>query len=115
MAKKFVQPGVIVTVTAPAARTSGQGVLVGKLFGVAIQDAASGAPLPIGVMGVFTIAADNALVISAGDLLYWDAANNWVDKTATAQERVGVAAAAKVSTGTEVDLLLGGGPTFTAI
>ena len=107
MAKTFVQPGDVVEVAAPADRTAGQGVLVGTLFGVALHDALNTLPLRIGVSGVFTILADNNLVISAGERVFWDAANNWVDKTAAAQVCVGRATAAKAQAGTTVSVLLG--------
>ena len=39
--KNFIQPGDSLTVSAPYAVTSGQGVLVGALFGIAAYDAAA--------------------------------------------------------------------------
>jgi predicted RecA/RadA family phage recombinase len=69
--KNYVQEGKTVTVTAPAAVTSGQYVVVGALRGVAAYDAAQGEPVEVVSEGVFTlpkVAADN---IAAGDLLYW--------------------------------------------
>ena len=38
--KNFIQPGDSLTVSAPYAVTSGQGVLIGALFGIAAYDAA---------------------------------------------------------------------------
>jgi len=69
--KNYVQEGKTITVTAQAAVTSGQYVVVGAIRGVAAFDAASGDPVELATEGVFTlpkVAADN---IGAGDLLYW--------------------------------------------
>ena len=43
--KNFVQHGLTITLAAPAAITSGSGVQVGAIFGVAMHDAASGDPV----------------------------------------------------------------------
>jgi predicted RecA/RadA family phage recombinase len=43
--KNFIQPGDSLTVSAPYAVTSGQGVLVGALFGIAALGDASGLSL----------------------------------------------------------------------
>ena len=70
--KNYVQEGKTITVTAPAAVTSGQYVVVGAIRGVAAFDAAQGEPVELATEGVFTlpkVAADN---IAAGDLLYWN-------------------------------------------
>jgi len=70
--KNYVQEGKTVSVTAPAAVTSGQYVVVGAIRGVAAYDAAQGEPVEVATEGVFTlpkVAADN---IAAGDLLYWN-------------------------------------------
>ena len=73
--KNFVQEGEVVTVTAPYDRLSGQGVLVGALFGVACFDALSGADLEIAREGAFklekTVGAGTA--IAQGAKVYWDA------------------------------------------
>jgi predicted RecA/RadA family phage recombinase len=45
--KNFIQPGDSLTVSAPYAVTSGQGVLVGALFGIAAYDAASSTTVEI--------------------------------------------------------------------
>lgn len=60
MAKNYIQPGSVVTVAAPADVTSGTGVLIGKLFGVATHDAKSGEPLEIKTDGVWEMAKTSA-------------------------------------------------------
>lgn len=91
--KNFLKSGKILTLVAPAAVVSGQPVLIGNIFGVCIHDAASGADVEVQTEGEVELNKDTNLVISAGDRLFWDAANAWLDKTVTAQ--VNVASATK--------------------
>lgn len=51
--KNYVQPGENITVTAEAAATSGDGVRVGTLFGIASGDAEIGDPLVLVTESVF--------------------------------------------------------------
>lgn len=80
--KNFVQSGSVLSVTAPADILSGAGVQVGKLFGVAATDALSGAVVQIQTEGVFSLAKLSTDDVAAGDLLYWDAGNDRLTKTA---------------------------------
>lgn len=66
--RNFVQPGSVVRVPAPAAVVSGQGIVVGDLFGVATSDAASGAELELMVTGCFRLPATGG---SAGAKAFW--------------------------------------------
>jgi predicted RecA/RadA family phage recombinase len=70
--KNFVQEGEVVSVLAPATVVAGQGVLVGSIFGVAITDAASGAPVNIGLRGIYALPKVSAEVWTAGQILYWN-------------------------------------------
>ena len=69
--KNFVQPGKILELTAPYDRKSGEGALIGSIFGVATVDVKSGAKANFSVEGVFELpkAADT---IVEGDEAYWD-------------------------------------------
>jgi len=103
MATNFVHGGDRVTVAAPYAVSSGGGVLVGSLFGVAQTDAESGASVVIVTRGVFDLTAEGASDgqdLAVGDAVYWDNTNKRVTKTSTANTKVGVAVAAKASTAT---------------
>jgi len=53
--KNFVQPGDNLDVVAPATVSSGDGVLVGSIFGVAFEDKASGETVALGVEGVYEL------------------------------------------------------------
>lgn len=70
--RNYIQSGDIVTVPAPAAVSSGDGVLVGTLFGLAATDADSGTDVAIKTTGVFTLPKTSAQAWSVGALIYWD-------------------------------------------
>jgi predicted RecA/RadA family phage recombinase len=106
--KTFIQPGRTLTVVAPTGGVvSGEGVLIGALFGIAQYDAAEGAEVEILTEGVVEIAKTSALAIDVGDRLFWDDTNAVVDKTATAQLCVGVAVAAAADPSATVLMKLG--------
>jgi predicted RecA/RadA family phage recombinase len=106
--KAYVQPGRSLTVSAPAGGVlSGQGVLIGTLFGIAQYDAVEGAEVEILTEGVVEIPKTSALQIEVGDRLFWDATNKVVNKTATAQICVGVAVSAAANPSASVRMKLG--------
>ncbi len=113
--KTFVQPGDIVTVTAPAAVVSGQGVLVGLLFGAAVRAAASGAPVDIVVEGVVTLPKATGTAINEGVRVFWDNAAGNVTTTATSNNCIGwaVGPGNYASGATTISVKLGG-PNATA-
>lgn len=91
--KNFVQLGDVITVPAPAPVTSGELVVVGSLIGVAQKAAANGEDVALLTEGVISYAKVSALAIAIGDKLYYDAANDVVNKTASGNTLVGVAVA----------------------
>ena len=95
--KTFIQPGDSLTVTAPYAVTSGQGVLIGALFGIAAYDAAISATVEIQTKGVFDITKEPALAISAGARVFWDNTNRRITTTATSNYQVGIATQAALA------------------
>ena len=46
--KNFIQPGNTITLAAPAAVTSGSGLLVGAIFGIAAHDQPAHSPATVG-------------------------------------------------------------------
>lgn len=92
--KNYVSDGENITVAAPAALNSGDGVLVGSLFGVASRTVASGAQVAIVVEGVFTLPKVGSQAWTVGAKVYWDAANNRCTTVATGNTLIGVATAA---------------------
>lgn len=53
--KNYIQDGDVITVAAPAAVVSGDFVQVGRIRGIAVTSAASGAAVELQTKGVFTI------------------------------------------------------------
>jgi len=65
--RNYLQPGNVVTLTAPVGGVrSGDGVLVGSLFGVAAFDAAEGAEVEINTTGVYDVAKVSAQAWAMG-------------------------------------------------
>jgi predicted RecA/RadA family phage recombinase len=86
--KNFVQAGDAIDITAPAALTAGQGLLLGDIFGVVAADAASGAPAVLNTEGVFTLRKATG-TINAGVRVYWDDTAKRVTTTATSNRCIG--------------------------
>lgn len=107
--KNFVQKGDVIDVTAPAAVSSGDLVVVGSFAGVAQTDAASGDKVPCVCEGVFTLTKLSATTFAEGDLVY-SAAGVGNNVTATnTDQKVGVVVNAAVTGSTDVvvKLLIG--------
>lgn len=89
--KNFVQPGNTVTMPAPSGGVlSGQGLLVGTLFGVAAYDAAEAAEVEMDLVGVFDL-PKAAGAITQGAPIYWDDTAKNVTATATGNDLIGAA------------------------
>ncbi len=106
--KNKIQKGDVLTVTAPYAVTSGQGVLVGALFGVAAGDAVQGASVEIDRTGVYSLTANTADTGVAGVKMYWDNTARRLTTTATNNTLVGALAVAKGGSDTTASVLLDG-------
>jgi len=90
--KNYIQPGNIITVTAPAGGiTSGAGLLVGNLFGIATADAAAGADLEMVTVGVFDLPKEETAVFAAGDPVSWNATNAEVVAPVSGMIPIGIA------------------------
>lgn len=107
MAKNYIQPGETVTLAAPYAVTSGDGALVGALFGVALVTLANGASGEFKTTGVFDLTALTTDVIAVGAKCYWDNTNKRVTGTATGNTLIGVAVKAKANGDTTARVRLG--------
>ena len=68
----YVQKGENITITATSATTSGQGVLVGNLFGIAAGNAEIGDSLDLVTVGVFDMPKVSTDVMAVGDFVYRD-------------------------------------------
>lgn len=87
----YIQPGGTITLAAPYTRTSGQGALVGSIFGVAAADVTSGDDGEFDVVGVFTLAKTSAQAWTQGQKIYWDDSNKRCDSDSTVGQLIGVA------------------------
>lgn len=81
--KNYVQPGKVMTVTLAAAVLSGEGMVVGDLFGVATGKGAIGEQIELALQGVYKLAKPTAggSGHAQGTKLYWDAANKQVTES----------------------------------
>ncbi len=93
MAKNYVQPGNVMTLTAPYAVTSGDGFLVGSLFAVATATAANAATVEGQTNGIWDLAKTSAQAWTVGAKIYWDNTNKECTTTSTSNTLIGVAAA----------------------
>lgn len=90
--RNYVQPGDTITLTAPAGGiTSGTGLLVGALFGVAATSAAAGAEVEAVTRGVFDLTKAAGIDFAVGDKAYWNAAAKAVTDVAAGNTLIGVA------------------------
>lgn len=90
--QNFIQPGHTLDLVPSADVASGVGYLFGtSLFGVATSDVASGEAGAFLTDGVVEIAKTSALSVSVGDRVFWVPGSSVVNKTATAQQCVGIA------------------------
>jgi predicted RecA/RadA family phage recombinase len=95
MALVYVQRGDILDLTAPYQRNSGEGALIGAIFGVAVNTVANAAVGQFYVgPGVFTLAKVSAQAWTEGALIYWDNTAKLCTTVSTSNTRIGVAAAA---------------------
>ena len=92
--KNFIQPGEEVTLVAPYTVTSGSGLLVGSVFGVASNDATIGSNVETRLEGVFLLAKLSTEVWTQGVLIYWDNTNKWCTIVSTSNKLIGVSTAA---------------------
>lgn len=92
--KNFVQPGDVITLAAPYQVASGDGLLVGSIFGIATGNAENGAEVEAKLSGVFDLKKTSAQAWTAGALVYWDNTAKECTTTATSNKLIGTAIAA---------------------
>lgn len=105
----YIQPGKVVTLTAPHDCSSGQGALVGSLFGVATADVANGADGEFETEGVFELPKPTGQAFSQGEKCYWDTdGRNVTESDSSESHLIGVAIEAAGSSATTVKVRLNG-------
>ncbi len=88
--RNYIQPGDTVTVVAPVAVNSGDGLLVGTLFGVALSTAAISTNVEMITEGVVDL-PKAAVAVTQGAKVYWDNTAKNVTTTATNNTLIGCA------------------------
>jgi predicted RecA/RadA family phage recombinase len=90
--KNFIQSGHMITVPAPPGGiASGQGMIVGGLFGIAATTASEGSTVEIATTGVYDLPKAPATVLALGDRVAWDDAAKVIAPPATGLYPVGIA------------------------
>lgn len=106
--KNYVQSGEYLEITAPAAISSGDGVLIGDLFGVAVTDIANGENGNLAVEGVYSLA--KATDVGSGGTIwnpaYFDATQKKVTAIASGNTQVGIFAETTLDAATSAKVLL---------
>ena len=100
--KTYVQPGNTITLTAPYAVATGDGLLVGAIFGVATGNAALGEPVEAALVGVFELTKVGSQAWTAGAKVYWDDTNKRCTTVATDNTLIGVAVEAVAGGATDL-------------
>ncbi|NTI86027.1 DUF2190 family protein [Agrobacterium rhizogenes] len=90
--KNYIQEGDTLELTAPADVKSGDGVLVGKLFGVAAHSAKQGERVNLDRVGVYKLPKVAAQAWGEGIPVYWDAGAATTDGTG-GKTKIGYSAA----------------------
>lgn len=71
--KNYIKPGRVITlIAAPYARLAGEGVQMGKMFGVCVSDIGNGLSGEIETEGVFALAKAGSQAWTQGAAIYWD-------------------------------------------
>ncbi len=113
--KNFIQNGDMISVTAPAGGiVSGQGIVVGSLFGVAAKAAAEGESVEIATVGVYELPKAPATVIAQGARVAWDDAAKQVALPGVGMHPIGAAVLAAGNGPTTVRVRLDGVATVAA-
>jgi predicted RecA/RadA family phage recombinase len=105
--RNFVQRGDTLILTAPTTIASGEGVVIGSIFGVANDDTAVGESVALDVVGVFALAKDD-FAFAPGEPAFWDDRAKRVTGLEIGNLRIGVVVAAAATEDTTVDVRLNG-------
>jgi predicted RecA/RadA family phage recombinase len=89
--KNFIQTGSAITVSAPAAVTSGEGVLIGSLFGISQGSALAGEDVVLATTGVFEMPKALTDSLAVGDPVYFNSAARIVTAADAGNAKIGVA------------------------
>ncbi|WP_373354079.1 DUF2190 family protein [Pseudoroseicyclus sp. CXY001] len=100
--KNFKAQGETLTFTAGAAYASGDGVVVGTIFGVAVNDVASGEEGVLNLLGVYELPKAASQAWTVGAAIFWDESAAEATTVAEDNRLIGVAMEARGSGAEEV-------------
>lgn len=105
--KNFIQPANVISYLIPSATTiePGDVVFIGSLAGVAVGGGTTGDTIAVNLTGAYSLPKDSPLVITQGDVVYWDSTPGEVTKTVT-DTLLGVAFADAASNDAEVVVMI---------
>ncbi|WIY52455.1 DUF2190 family protein [Devosia sp. YIM 151766] len=89
--KNFLAHGDVIEITATADIKSSEGVVVGTIFGVAMNDIANGEKGPIKLSGVYDLPKAGSQAWTEGAAVHWDAGNKRCTTAATGNRLIGCA------------------------
>jgi len=113
--KNHIQKGDVITVPAPAGGTvSGEGVIVGSIFGIAAYGSAEGDPVELATTGVYQLPKASAAVLTMGARVAWDDTAKQVNATGVGRFPIGIAIEAAGNGITSVAVRLDGVATVAA-
>ena len=106
--KNYVQPGNTLTLVAPAGgTTSGAGLLVGAIFGIASSTVDASAEVAVDVVGVFELPKAVGAV-TQGAKVYWDNTAKNVTTTVGTNTLIGACTVAAANGDTTIQVRLNG-------
>lgn len=113
--QNHIQNGHVITVTVPTGGiASGEGMIIGNIFGVAAYSAAEGDPLELAITGVFRLPKATAAVLTVGTRVAWDNTAKNINLPGAGRFPVGVATEAAGNGITSVAVRLDGVGTAAA-
>jgi predicted RecA/RadA family phage recombinase len=108
MARNYVQPGETLTLPAPRNVASGDGMLVGSIFAVALAAASAGQPVEGRRIEVFDLTKATGQAWTPGQKVYWDNTAFNVTSSASGNTLIGAATQAQAAGDTIGRVLLSG-------
>ncbi len=107
--QNYIQNGHVITVAAPTGGiASGEGLILGNIFGVAAYSAAEGDPVELATTGVYKLPKATAAVLTVGARVAWDNTAKNINVPDTGRFPVGIATEAAGNGITSVTVRLDG-------
>ena len=113
--KTYIQNGHVITVPTPAGGiASGEGLIIGSIFGIAAYSSAEGDPLELATTGVYKLPKATAAVLTVGARVAWDNTAKQVNTPGAGRFPIGIATEAAGNDITTVRVRLDGVATAAA-